>query len=689
MNQSYTDSVLNVLSIIKVESGVQNFANEWIQSYPIHDADDIFSLLDRLMIPYSVHPVNSRLKSIDHLAAIQVSSNSCVACHYDLDGYVEYQEGEFVAKDNPFAISDIAILIHGQPQERNEVDWLSSKLSDFKPLIPKLLLVSFIANLFALSIPFITMSVYDHVIGGDAGHEVIGISVGAILLFSMMLLLKVIRSQLLTTISNRISREVSEAVLRKILISQLSLTRMAGSATLMSRITTAESLKSVAQGPLGGALFDLPFVIIFIIAIGVLGGWLVIVPIVTLALYWVLAKRSQKQQMLLSNQVTVSGTSRFSLLYELNGKLNYLRSSAILPHWMARFEKANTLASKNSFSHLSHQAKYTSIYYAISLLSTLAVIGLGIDLIFAHVLTAGGLIATMMLISRVTSPAQMLANSYSRLHHIEQAKRQINQSINHKAEGDFSYQHQHLNNEAPSIELELVTLRFANQLKPALSSVSFKAEPGQVISITGPMASGKTSLLEVISGLIPAQNGVIKLNGINLTQYDPQLLRQWFGYYSDKPEMVPMTVQDFISDGHELEVENIEAVLEQIGALGWVNSLPDGLQTHLNQVESMSHPFSNYEAMMLTQAKLLCNHYPLILLDNPVTSKRNKQKFMQWLEKNRGQSTIIFTSHDTDLIKLSDQVVVLNGGNVSYAGPIPDGTEQEVQPEQMTQVIEG
>ncbi|GAD88582.1 putative ABC transporter permease/ATP-binding protein [Vibrio halioticoli NBRC 102217] len=689
MNQSYSDSVLNVLTIIKVESGVQNFANQWLQSNPMYDAEDIFTLLDRLMIPYSVHPANRKLKSIDHLVAIRVNADSGTVCHYGLTGYTEYDDGELVAATVDHSINDVVILIHGQPQERNEVDWLASKLSNFKPLIPKLLLVSFIANLFALSIPFITMSVYDHVIGGDAGHEVVGISVGAILLFSMMLLLKVIRSQLLTTISNRISREVSESVLRKILFSQLNLTRMAGSSTLMSRITTAESLKSVAQGPLGGALFDLPFVIIFIVAIGVLGGWLVIVPIVTLALYWLLAKRSQKQQRLLSNQVTISGTSRFSLLYELNGKLNYLRSSDILPHWMSRFEKANTLASKNSFSHLNHQAKYTSIYYAISLLSTLAVIGLGIGLIFGHVLTAGGLIATMMLISRVTSPAQMLANSYSRLHHVEQTKQQINQSINHKAEGDFSYQHHHLTDQAPSVELELVTLRFANQLKPALSSVSFKAEPGQVIAITGPMASGKTSLLEVIAGLIPAQNGVIKLNGINLSQYDPQLLRQWFGYYSDLPEMVPITIQEFISDGHEVPVETIEAVLKQKGALSWVNSLPDGLQTHLNQIESMSHPFSDYEATLLTQTKLLCNQYPLVLLDNPVTSNKAKQQFIQWLTANRGKSTIIFTSHDTELIKLSDQVVVLNAGNVSYAGPIPDETEQQVQPDQPTQVIEG
>ncbi|CAM3086507.1 ATP-binding cassette domain-containing protein [Vibrio rarus] len=682
MKHDYATPLLDILSILNVEAGVHNFTKEWIQANPVQSAGDILDVLDRLMIPYSVHPVNRKIKSINHEAAIHINSHKCVPCYYDIKkGYLEFTDGAFTpAKMSP-TVGGLIILIHGQPHERNEVDWLASKLASFKPIIPNLLIISFIANLFALTIPFITMSVYDHVIGGDAGHEVVGIAIGATLLFSMMLLLKVFRSQLLTTIANRISREVSESIMRKILYGQLAITRQAGISTLMSRLTTAEGLKGVVQGPLGGALFDLPFIIIFIIAIGVLGGMLVIVPIIALLLFFVLALRNQRQQRLLNNQLTISGTSRFSLLYELNSKLNFLRSSDILPYWITRFEKANTLASKNSFAHLSHQAKFTSIYYAISLLSTLAVIGLGIGLIFSQQLTAGGMIATMMLISRVTSPAQMLANSYTRVNQILQAKQQINQTINQKVEGDFSYQHHHLDDKAPSIELELVTLRFTNQLKPALSGVTFKAEPGQVIAITGPMASGKTTLLEVIAGLLPAQNGVIKVNGINLSQYDPQLFRQWLGYYSDHPEMTPITIQDFITDNHEISDEEIHSVLEQVGALDWVASLPDGLQTHLNQVESLAHPFSNHEETMLSKAKLLCSHHPLVLLDNPVSSNKNKQLFLQWLEANRGKSTIIFTSHDAELIKLSDQVVVLNSGSVGYAGPIPDGSEQIAQPE--------
>lgn len=672
MNKELIQSMHHTLDAMDVEPSVQNFANEWISTNVITDSADIFDLLDRLMIPHGVHSASDKLYKHEHIAAIKISGDKAVTCKYTLDGYLEYDGEQFIPAQTSHQVSDLVILIYGAPLEKNDPDWLANKLKRFKPIIPRILFISLIANIFALAIPLITMSVYDHVIGGDAGHEVIGIAVGALLLFSMMMLLKVIRSQLLTTVANRISREVSESLMQKLLFTSLMQNRQASTSMLMNRLSTAESLKGIVQGPLGGALFDLPFVIIFIVAIGVLGGWLVIVPIISLLLYFVLAQRGQKQRAIMNNQQTISGTSRGTLLVELNSKLNYLRSSKILPFWISRFDKASTLASKSSFNQLGHQAKYTSIYYAIGLLSTLAVIGLGIDLIFVEVLTPGGLIATMMLISRVTSPAQMMCNSYARLQQTKQAKMQVNQSINQKTEGAFSFQHQHLPSSAPSLELDQVTLRFPNQLKPALSGITFAVEPGQVVAVTGPMASGKTTLLEVIANLVSPQNGVIKINARNLTQYDPQLLRKWLGYYSDLPEMLPISIRDFVADNRDVSDDTIISTFQLMGGKEWLECLPSGLDTRLDEIETMSHPLSNFEAKVLTQAKLYCQPYPLVLLDSPAASTQERQRFIQWLESCRGTSTIIFTSHDADLIKMADQVVVLDGGNVSFAGPLPD-----------------
>lgn len=680
MDKSYQSQIAKLLMAIDVNTNVHAFSREWMSSNKLENIDDIFILLDRLGIAYTVHPYSKKLASTFHLAALYINNDDIKVCRFLLNEFQTYKQGEFENEalcGNP--LTSIVVLIHDQPKEKNVPDWVGERISKFKPLVPMLLLVSFFANVFTLVIPFITMSIYDHVIGGDAGHELFGIAIGAALLFLMMLLLKVIRSQLLTTISNRISREISEMVLYRIFRSSLLVNRAVPSSVLMYRLTTAESFKGLLLGPLGGALFDLPFVLLFIIAIGFLGGWLVIVPIISLLCYYGLAHHSQKKLASSSHQTTTSGTTRYSLLFELNSKLAFIRSANMSKFWMQRFEKTNTLAAKNGFFHNSHQTKYTSIYYALGLLSTLAVVALGIDLIFNQVMTAGGLIATMMLISRVTGPAQMLANSSARFTQIKQAKLQINQSMNQKVEGDFSFQHHTLPLDNPTIELEQITLRFPQQMKPALSGLSLKIEPGQVVAITGPMASGKTVLLELLAGLNQPQNGVIKVNNYNLSQYDPQIYRQWLGYYSAKPELLLLTIREFVSDNKSIDDVLIINAIKQVGGEAWFTTLPSGLDTQLNEsvVASISHSLSGYEAKVLSQAKLYLHEYPLYLLDNPVMDIASREPFQQWLSQRRGQSTIVFSSHDPELIQLADQIIVLDGGALVYAGPLPEKSNLE------------
>ncbi|GAM63392.1 ABC transporter [Vibrio ishigakensis] len=139
-----------------------------------------------------------------------------------------------------------------------------------------------------------------------------------------------------------------------------------------------------------------------------------------------------------------------------------------------------------------------------------------------------------------------------------------------------------------------------------------------------------------------------------------------------------MTVREFIADNRKVEDEEILQALFSMGGEYWFNSLEQGLDTQLNDLESLSHPLSSFEANVLIRAKLFCHRCPLVILDNPVVSNREKQIFLNWIEKTRGDSTIVFTSYDPEIIKVADQIVVLDQGSVSYAGPIPE-TETETE----------
>lgn len=696
MKRHFKDGITEALVHLDVDANVRSFANRWLSEFDQVSLDDTLNFLDRIDAHFEIHAANSALAKKDCLTGMLIYADECIVYRM-IDGHMLTRVVNEPTEDaetletifdevqlDPKTIrkAEFAILITKPPREQAESDWLGTRLHRYRPIIPSLLGLSFIANVFALSIPFITMAVYDHVIGGGARAELPGIAIGALLLFAMMLSMKVLRSQLLTTIGHRVSREVSEAMFNRILRSPTDKIKRSPLSQLFNRINLGDRVRALFQGTLGGALLDLPFVVMFLIAIAVLGGWLVIIPLMSIGLYVALALRSQKTANHVTTHTTVGGATRQMLIDELAHKVHFMKASNLLKSWEARFHKTSSLASRNAFNMAVHQARYTSVYYFISIGSNLAVIALGVGLIFEGLMSPGGLIATMMLISRVTSPVNMLASSASRFPSAKNAKQSINQIMSQNVEGSYSYQHVPLPSKAPSIELDQLTVRYPNQMRPAVSGVSLKIEPGQVVAITGPMGSGKTSLLEAIAGLIPTQNGFVKVAGINLSQYDPQLYRHWFGYRGEQPEMILTSVRDFVKDGRPIDDPRIINSIVEVGGEQWLRNLPHGLDTSLENYHSdcVVDQMIDFEGRILSHAKLLAFDFPLYLLDTPTLHRKEKEVFETFIRTHRGTSTIVFTSHDKDIIKQCDQVIILQNGQAVYAGPLPDEASGETPP---------
>lgn len=667
MMNHFEQAATTLLKALEVNTNIQLFSKQWIEENGLHNTDELLALFDRIHLPYQIVPKKGKEHELKRCLAFQK------------DGSIDVDDGltNAIGDDK----TEFYIVILGLPLERYPSDWVGEKLTAFKPIIPKLLIVSLFTNIFALIIPFITMAIYDHVIGGDAGHELAGIAIGAGLLFFMMGLLKTLRGRVLVSLSNRLSREISQALIKKLLGNSYAQNQQSTASNLQNQVLLSERVSSVLSGPLGGALFDLPFVIIFLVAIGILGGWLVIVPIVALVVYAMLAKHAISVSRKSNLQSTIAGTNRQDLINEITSKLVYLRTSGFARHWLKRFDKVNHLASKVGFEQVVNQHKYTSIYYAITLFSTIAVMGLGIGLIFEEVMSPGGLIASMMLISRITGPAQMLANSASRFSSFNQSKLQINRLLTQPSERDFSYQHHALPTHAPSIKIDQATLRYPKQSRPALSGVSFSIDGGEVVAITGPSSCGKSSLLELLAGLQSTQNGAVEVEGVNLSQYDPQLYRHWCFIRAAYPDLLSLSVREWLSDGNQVTEEKMIDALNLVGGASWFETLPNGLDTVISSLvpDSLFDILSGTVAQVLIDAKALVYDYKLMLLDNPVPDyhPRSKKVFSEFLNQKRGHSTIVFTSHDPDLIKLADKVVILNEGAVVYAGPLDSKEQQE------------
>ncbi|MBF4237094.1 ABC transporter ATP-binding protein, partial [Vibrio anguillarum] len=116
------------------------------------------------------------------------------------------------------------------------------------------------------------------------------------------------------------------------------------------------------------------------------------------------------------------------------------------------------------------------------------------------------------------------------------------------------------------------------------------------------------------------------------------------------------------------------SAIEMVGGKRWFETLSGGLDTSISSIQpdSLFDMLSGSVAQILIDAKALVYDYPMFLMDNPVPDAHPNAKriFGEFVSSKKGKATVIFTSHDPDLIKLADKVVVLNEGAAVYAGPL-------------------
>ncbi len=206
-----------------------------------------------------------------------------------------------------------------------------------------------------------------------------------------------------------------------------------------------------------------------------------------------------------------------------------------------------------------------------------------------------------------------------------------------------------------------------------LEDINLEFESGKVYSIVGKCGSGKTTLIELINGLLLPTNGYIDISSYRLEQNqkikDINSLRNKIGLVFQFPE------EQFFANTVEKEIEF---------ALNWFNYKKNGMEKRVKDaliMVGLDETFLNRDPLTLSHgekrlvalASILVFNPKIIVLDEPtigldLSSQKNLLKIIRML-KNRYGKTVIIVSHDTDfLLKISDEVIVLENGKVVLKG---------------------
>ncbi|GIU50062.1 MULTISPECIES: peptidase domain-containing ABC transporter [Shewanella] len=568
-------------------------------------------------------------------------------------------------------------LIESLPTTKKNVQAFAAHMSKRTKWYRPVFWLSLLASLTGLAVPLFTMAVYDRVIGGQTPAILPSIALGGLLAVGILVSTRLARAQILATTSNRFARDLSEITFYRLLHMPLMVLSRVGISNHIARMRNAEKVRMLLSGPGGGGLVDLPFTLIALFAIMFLSGWLVLVPIGMLILYYLVMKVLSRYVQAASP--TISGEYQ-NAMSELSKNLLQLKAAGDTEAWQTKFIRQSQENSRQNFLYAKRNGLNAAVAHSLSLFTALITVFTGIFLVLDQTISPGALIACVMMIWRITGPAQLAFSSKQKFTMMDIAVKQFDRFMQASTEQSELRLDTPDNAKAPSIAFQHLTLRYKAEGEAALSGVTFDVEPGELVAIIGPNACGKSTLLLSALGVLEAQAGFVTLNGKNLKQYDTEQFRHWAAYSPSQPDIFPGSLAENIRIAKPgASDEQIIAALVNAGGESFFKSINNDLTVDL--LGENNAMLSAIEGSYINLARAFIKQSPFILLDEPLPHRNpaSKAKLIETLLNLKGKSTVLFTSHDQDLIKHADKVVILDKGAVVYAGPIPDKASESPQ----------
>jgi subfamily B ATP-binding cassette protein MsbA len=214
-----------------------------------------------------------------------------------------------------------------------------------------------------------------------------------------------------------------------------------------------------------------------------------------------------------------------------------------------------------------------------------------------------------------------------------------------------------------------VTFTYPGKAEPALKSVSFEAKPGQTLALVGRSGSGKSTISNLLIRFYQNQQGIIRLDGMNVEEIDLRDLRRQFALVSQHVTLFNDTIANNIAYASENIVDRnkIEEAARIAHVMEFAESLPEGLDTLIGE---NGVALSGGQRQRIAIARAILLDAPVLILDEATSaldteSERFIQEALDKLQQNR---TSVVVAHRLSTIENADHILVIDQGEVVEAG---------------------
>lgn len=568
-------------------------------------------------------------------------------------------------------------------KRRTDNSWLADVLMRFQQHIVIAFLLTLAIALLALATPLFVRAILDVVLPTSDTLMGTFLLVGTLVAVTVDGLLRNLKSHVIAFVGGRFEFILGNTLFQRIINLPASATDNATVSNQVGRFKNLESLRDFFVGPAALLVFELPSTLVLLLAIAIINPWVLLVILTAIILYTILWFVTRKPSGASVAKSGMLSTARWEFLSEALTDMSTIRSVGANKSWLDRFKDLSGKSVMANYKNTLLHSRIHSLAQILSSLTGLMALAVSAYLAIRGDISSGTMVATMMILWRVTTPLQNIFLAAASVVHIRTSMRQLENLMKIRTEADTGVFQTVGSGTGGSLSFSRVSFRYANDADPALLGISFAVPPGQVVVIAGGNGSGKSTLMKLIERIYVPQAGTIRINNIDIRQLTSADLRARISYMPQNCELFYGTVAQNLrlafptaSDAELDWAVNMAGLSEDIAAM------PQGFNTRISNSKSTQQAHGFRQRLSLARAML--KPAEIVLLDEPGNGLDQKgeealERCVAWL---RGRATVIMVSHRPAHMRMADHVILMHRGSL-----VAMGTFEKIKDKIMAELI--
>lgn len=542
---------------------------------------------------------------------------------------------------------------------------LRAAMADLRPYFVRAGWFSLIASLLVLAPSGYMLEVYERVVNSRSHMTLWMLTLLVVGMYVVMEVLEWARSEVMHAAGLALDAKLSDRIFHAIF--EANLKRIPGGT--QQPLNDFKQIRDFLSSPALLAMMEAPVSLVFLVLLFLISpvlGWSSVVFSVVLTIVGWFNEKSTKPPLMEANRSAIAAQQyadsslRNAQVIESMGMLRNIHA-----RWMAKQREFLNLQAKASESAGGYQAVSKLLQNILSSM----LLGLGCWLLLHESLNGGDamMIIASVLGGRVLAPLVQVVAQWQTVVNVRDAWSRLDMLLS-----AVPARKPGMPLPAPRglLQVEpLVAGAPGAQGSTILRGVTFALNPGEVLAVVGPSASGKTTLARLLTGLWPAAAGKVRLDGADVFAWNKAELGPHVGYLPQGVELFEGTVAENIARFGEVDRAKVEAAVKAVGLHELIMGLPLGYDNPVGRDGAM---LSGGQRQRVALARAIYGNPVFVVLDEPNSSldEEGDAALARAIATMKAQgTTFVVMTHRTSVLAVADKMLVLRDGQAQAFGP--------------------